>query len=352
MSLPRRFEILDCQWVCSVEKIKMFLLRVAAFPSFHFLVLNTQDLSSQHQELLINFISSRNKSNCVNVHFVQHTETTLDESTSIKYERWSNDRVREIMTNQKDSVQTWLKNHILQGNIFERISVVYTSRCGTGKTRYILEELKKIRDSEPNVRIARISIHEGSSLQSLVQSMLTEFNLSSTSNVVYFSFMVSLESGNTALLDMLNYFFRSLFLTKSVQDLKNDITFHLGCGRWKVFVELPSSSCASQKILQQYVPVLGYCGSPESPPTQFHIDDKARRVCTYLRAYHDGTIDRKFQNYKSNKQIMFVIDKSGSMGTEIGKNKTAQDIAIDNAVDIFNSHVETGDVSTFNCIAE
>ena len=65
---------------------------------------------------------------------------------------------------------------------------------------------------------------------------------------------------------------------------------------------------------------------------------------TSRRAYTDGTINWKFQHEHVRKQLMFVIDISGSMGVNVGPHKTALDVAIDNTVEIIRSHVQVDDI--------
>ena len=332
-------------WIRSIAKLRSFLRRVAKFSTSYFVLLNVQELPSEHQEVIFNFISRPERADTFNLHCVQLTDTILHASPWIKSKLWRNDKVE---SNSRD-LQKWVTRNVLHSNIFDRITVVSSPMCGTGKTRYILQELSQIRSNDPNTRIATISIHEKSSIESLVESLLTKFDGSNQNNAVFFSFMIRLGPQQKKLMNMLNYFFQSLFLTGSVHDPQNEVTFYLGVGRWTVFVELEgvdgTRSDSTDKSLTQYIPILGYCSSFESPPHQYQVDDKAQRVSTYLRAYDNGTIDRKFDSSSSKKQLMFVIDKSGSMASMMGTNTTALDIAIDNAVEIFNSHVKVDDVS-------
>ena len=98
------------------------------------------------------------------------------------------------------------------------------------------------------------------------------------------------------------------------------------------------------------MPILACCATFEGPNEEYDIDEKARRVCTYLRAYDNGTIDRKFNSIPTKKQLLFVIDKSGSMGQQMGNGKSALDVAIDNAIRIVDSHLQTEDVSFYSFV--
>ena len=118
---------------------------------------------------------------------------------------------------------------------------------------------------------------------------------------------------------MLNYVFYSLLMTRSVYDSSSKQSFHLGKRRWDFFVELqaflsPTNDLQreTRKKLSQFIPILAHCSSIRESLPLFEIDEETRRVCTYLRAYDNGTIDRKFQKHEP-KQVIFVVDESGSM---------------------------------------
>ncbi len=323
--------------------LQLFLKRIEAFPSSQFIMLNTEELCSEHQEVMFNFISTPEKADKFNLHCIQKENTILQASPWVKKKLLTNKEVQKRNNQIRDEVVKWLKEYVLESSRFEQVSVVTTLRCGTGKTKYILEQLSK----NPSAQTATISIHNKTTLGKIVETLSREFSNPCDSNSVHFSFMVPLGQ-NEELMDMLNYFFQSFFLMGCVQDPQNAVTFHLGVGQWKVFIELAQEAGDSNnpvELLSEYIPILAHCSSIESPPKEFCIDEKARRVSTYLRAYNDGTIDRKFESRPSKKQLMFVIDKSGSMEAAMGDGKHALDVAIDNAIAIFNSHMQVDDVS-------
>lgn len=102
--------------------------------------------------------------------------------------------------------------------------------------------------------------------------------------------------------------------------------------------------------LRDHVPILSYCGLHVlQPPSEFSIDEKARRVATYLRAYDDGSIDRKFNSTPANKSIFFVLDKSGSMNSIID-SRTSFQAASESMLSVFNSHIRVMDVSWFSLL--
>ena len=334
-------------WINGIEKLKVFLRRAAKFPSSKFLVLNVQELPSEHQELIVDFLSRPESIKSYNMNCVQLSETILHASPWVENIIWENNKIHETLKSSKEKVQEWLKGHVSTNNVFERITVVASLDCGTGKTRYIDQELTRISQHDHCTQVGRISVHEGTTLKGLIRDLVEKFTDSRPSNALYFALMVPLGSKHSELMSMLNYFFQSLLLTRSVYDHNNKNAFNIDSGKWTIFIEIVGNGCRDctdvMDLLHQYIPILAYCCTFATPAEKFQVDEKTRRVCTYLRAFHDGTINRKFQVQR--KQLMFVIDKSGSMSQMIKDGKNALDVAVDNAIEIFNSHVQIDDVS-------
>ena len=96
--------------------------------------------------------------------------------------------------------------------------------------------------------------------------------------------------------------------------------------------------------VQRHIPVLAYFAKFETPPNLYDVDDETKSVCTYLRAFRNGTINRKFKYAK--KQMVFLLDKSGNMKFSYENGTITMDWAIVNALEIFDSHIRNDDVSS------
>ena len=309
--------------------LTLFLQRVSLFPSYTFVLLNVQNLSGDQQETVANFMSDLAIiGKQINFHCFQLSDTILHVSPWVDPIVWNERKL------QQKSFSS-LRQDVVSGSFFEDIVLVATPSSGTGKSRFIRNELEAIQKLEQNnMDIITICIHEGSDLHSLVMSLRTCPSHKLCKVGVYFSFMIPLEGASKDKLAMLNHFFNHLLLTRSVCDPTSGETFVMGWSKWNIFVELQES----EDTLEFFIPILKHCSRSQSPPKEFQVDDKAKRVCMYLRAFKDGTINRKFEPVRK-KQLLLVIDESGSMqGWPI---KTA----IHNAIKIFDSHVHIGDVS-------
>jgi hypothetical protein len=138
----------------------------------------------------------------------------------------------------------------------------------------------------------------------------------------------------------MNHFLFSLLVLKNLSGEDFTSTFSLAAATWCIYIELPSSDgyqYSPEQWLWTHFPVIAACGKFTSPRPEFAIDSEARRVCTYLRAFEDGTINRKFEE-GANKRMVLVLDCSGSM------EDVPFQTAVRNAADIFDSHVVDGDV--------
>lgn len=340
--LPQRFEVYDCKFHYSSEKLKTFLRRVDAFPKACFFIFNVHCLHSEEQESIFNFISRPDK-NC-NLHCVQSMETMLHACPWVESMIWDDEKVQAETCN----FDRWATAHVRNNDLFQSISIVSSPQSGSGKTKSILEALDKIKHDDANAQVTRIVIHEGSTVKSIVENMCSKFQDEGKLKAVYFALMTPLDSDNERLREVLNYVFESLLLTRAICDPENQKTFYAGTGKWRIFLETVSHQNEVTASLKDdmiaKIPILAFCADFLEPRKDYVIDEKARRVCTYLRAFENGTIDRKFNSLALKKQLMFVIDKSGSMQTQMGNGKTALDVAIDNAIGILESHVQVDDI--------
>ncbi len=342
--MPESFEVLDGAFTSSLEELMWFLERVKTFPDSIFMLTNIQELPGNYQEALVNFMSHPGAaSRGLNLHCVQFSDTMLHSSPWVEEIIWDDKKLKEVMSSSNS-----FKPPSLDRFNIRTLSVITSSSSGAGKTRFIkgrLEE-KKLNDSVVNT--FTISIHEGTTLDSLVQSLREYHSHESIENAVHFSFMMPVDKCDRKLRKMLNHFFNHLLLFRSVRSPTTGDVFIMGWSKWHIYVEIPSigkeSNLANDtsKILRCCIPVLSICATIEVPPKHFDIDDESRRVCTYLRAFSDGTINRKFDR-NANKTLMFVIDDSGSMGLTLDDGLCPFEIAIANALKIFDTHVQIGD---------
>jgi len=355
--LPKQYEVLDGSYPCSRQKIKLFLERIIHFPSGLFIILNSHKLSGDVQEKVLSFLSHQDiVSKQIRLHFIQCKPTLLHASPWVQRRDWDNGSLQKISSTSSNN---WLKEAVLDHSHIDSITVVASEKCGTGKTRMIREKLSKLQD-ENEYQVGAINIHECTTLTALVTALARKFPLPKNNNSVYFSLtcMDADSLGSTDWTEVVNQFFTSLLVLRNVHDPSSGISFYLGAGHWDVIIELQMVSTEKQNHslcpegwLRQFVPVLYYCGKIEKPNSSYFIHSEAYRVCTYLRAYKDGTINRKFEPYFS-KRIIFVLDESGSMQFAIGNGKNALDVATDNALGIFDSHIQVNDmigVVTFSC---
>jgi hypothetical protein len=202
-----------------------------------------------------------------------------------------------------------------------------------------------------NVEVAKVTINERTSITSLTEDLIKNFSDGGGPKAIHFNLAHlpnGIDEGTTnSLVAALNHFFLSLLVLRFVRSSRSAESFHLGESLWDIYVELPNNDDSSTrdsvaKWLRQNLPILSLCGTFRTPPARFAIDDVSRRVALYLRAYDDGTINRKFESVQ-HRRILFILDKSSSMRALMGSSN-ALGVATDNALRIFDSHIGIGDV--------
>jgi len=344
--LPESFEVFDGLVDCTSDKLSVFLERVKVFRSSTFVVLNVESLDGKLLENLLSFLSNPGiAQDGICLHLLQQEGSMLHTAPWVRGVRW------ELDDYHNDHNAGW-KNLILDGIHMNEVSVVWSPQSGAGKTRYIQEKFGEGVRRDRNGESAKVTIHERTSVKSLTQALATKFSQSTGTKSVHLN-LTSLSAGageqSSRWADCLNHFFFSLLVLRFVRDSDSARSFHLGESKWRIYIEFPNSdgfdSTRESVVgwLQKHVPAVLLCANLVAPPTHLIIDEETRRVCTYLRAYDDGTIDRKFET-PQHRRIVLVLDKSGSMEINLG-NSSALSVATDNALGIFDTHVGVGDVS-------
>jgi hypothetical protein len=280
----------------------LFLDRVIAFPSCKFVVINTEKLESKILETLLSFLSDRrNASLGISFHCVQRGDTLIHTAPWIEGKSWDSESLS--MTDA-----TW------RTCVLENISVrvVASPHCGTGKTRLIRNALKSFEALGGDRQVASVVVHEKSCIASLVEALKRKFRGTSSRRALHVSlaFLPSREKQNQKWLIEMNHFFFSLLVLRTVFDPTAATSFSLAGDEWTLLVEMPVGSLdeTAEEWLTRNIPILAACASFEAPSCHYEIDHAARRVCTYLRAFATGTINRKFDsNAKKTNRSCFGL---------------------------------------------
>lgn len=311
------------------------------FLSCRFTILNTEKLDSKTLEKLLSFLSDNEVASLgINLHCVQRGDTLIHTAPWISGESWDNGKVVSNISVGCDSA--WTAKALKSATITE-IVVVSSPSCGSGKTRFIRDTMKRFSSRSDGGQVAAITVHEKTSMATLIEALKSKFSGFVGERALHISFAVlpANTRQNMEWLHEMNHFFFSLIVLRSVYDPKSASSFSLFGGKWSFFIELPTNvgvEMESEHWLTKNIPTVASCCEFQGPSGVFVVDKEARRVCTYLRAFATGTINRKFDG-GAKKRIVLVIDCSGSM------DGAPFEAAVANAVSIFDSHVVEGDVS-------
>ena len=315
----------------------LFLLRAKQFTSQTFVIVKAEELRGKHLEAVIRFLSNHdNKLLGVRLHCVQCKSSSLQPSAWVESKRWEESAL--------ESVASAWKHLIVDGTRVETACIVTSESSGTGKTAWI--RMQKRSEGQ----VGSITIHERSTPDKLADDLMSKFTEEAGEKFVHFSFTYLPKPSSNASsqwLESMNQFFFSLLVLGTIYSHVSSRSLHSYKAKWNIYIELPAGIITDVAIpnwLRVYLPILSLSCELESPPHDFMIDEDTRRVCTYLRAYENGTIDRKYEK-RCRKCILFVIDRSGSMGLDAGHGESRLAIATNCALRIFDSHLQDDDVS-------
>jgi len=303
-------------------------------------ILNADMLTGSLPEKLVSFLSNREVVvSGMRLHCIQRRPSLLHSGPWVEGSNWDYDSLQAELLGAGVYKEPWV-NLLVSPYSVDEVSVFWTPSSGTGKTRSIENRLDELLRQEDATEVDTIVIHEQSSALSLIEDMQIKFSSGDGGRAVHFSFscMPERNAGTIPWLESINRFFSSLLLLGSAHELISGSSFHLVGRRWKFFVELPARPGVSgEEWLRHNIPTISFCGSLRAPLNEFIVDVETRRVCTYLRALSDGTINRKFEAAAHGRQIIFILDWSGSM------TGAPLNAAIENALRLFDSHVHIGD---------
>lgn len=341
---PESFQYLDASCIRSSNHVSMFLERVRAFPEYIFVITHVERLGASEQELIATFIAKHAKSvDTIRLHCIQSKDTVLYASPGVSISAWDDSLLAE------NCPISWLHDCIASKGHVTDTTIVFSDAPCYGKTRYIRKKLEEARVT--GAQTGSIYIHEDFTLAKAVEQLRNKFGEGGSKKSIHLAFSWSCDcKPNDEFLLAVNHFFNSFLLFGNVYDPTCGNSFYGSSHEWDVFVEMNICAGGEEAVhswLREHVPILSYCSSrTQQPPCDFDIDEKARRVALYLRAYDDGSIDRKFNSTPANKSIVFVLDKSGSMQIDVGGRSRFQ-VASESMLSLFNSHIQVMDVSRF-----
>lgn len=339
--LPESFEVLDGRLPWSSQDLDIFLSRVPEFTNHNFVIFHVESLSSL--ETILHFLSRNGEvSGDISLHLLQTKSTPLPAFPWIDYHLWDESKVKESVESHNESSQNESIQELhVKCEGWIKSSMVFTSPSATGKSRYIRSKMNSL---DSGTTLDSIHLNEAFSLRVFLEFMHDRFKRDKCTNSRALHFVVSLsphmDAARKSLIFSINSLFLAFLYIGLIYDPTSGKSFNLRSSFWQIFIEFEEGCFGGRDPhiwLKQNMPVILQSCTVVEPPKLLDIDKVTRRVCTYLRAFDDGTINRKF--LPTRKRILFVLDESGSM------NGAYINAAVDNMINLFKSHVQVGDVS-------
>ena len=195
----------------------------------------------------------------------------------------------------------WVETRVLHQRHIEKIEVV-CGPCGSGKTRYIRSRLDAYQ--RQGCQVSSVYIHEDFAVGQAVTQISACYDVSvKGQRVLHVAISDNALDEKLAKL-VINSFFNAFLIDQVIYDtVSGQCAYVAAAHSWVVFVEVTGQDdqIGCKDWLKQNLPILAHSSDIRLPPSDFIVDDETRRVCTYLRAYDDGTIDAQFDPTPRNK---------------------------------------------------
>ena len=328
--LPESFELLWCSSSTSQRTLEAFLDRVQHHGERCFTLLQVEVLQpTVQQALLRHLLACRDAAAVTNLHCVQLTrEDKQNESTALQAAAWITHHKTSLEKMTREKTMRCLRPWCVDGQDIASITYV-TGPSGSGKTHWMRGRVREWNEQRQAFCI--MSITEAFSFETATRQLHTAVTekgpvkLGLCFHINLGKFRAQERHTWDALMSLINRFFFSLVVLRSVEDSSGFVfTVPPGCG-WEIVVEIPDraghldepATTELDEALWRELPVLACMGQQQSPPAKFEINDDARLVCTYLKALRDERIDAVYGGSggpSGPKDIMIVLDASDSMG--------------------------------------
>ncbi|CAF3814466.1 unnamed protein product, partial [Rotaria sp. Silwood1] len=291
--LPASYQILWCSNTTE-QDIHLFFSRIRTFTSLTFAILDIDKMHHRLREILLieQDLLTREQGVHGLVFYFSCELTTARKGL----------REFHIPAKYKDTNQSY--QHLM--NLFNQqhisppnIQSIY-GKAGIGKTHRINKEYKTGDTS-------CFSINDKLNLSLLISSFLSfNSNVSNHSPSIFFNISVH------APFELLNRTLFSLFICGSLIDPSSGLIFSLPYTEaWKFIIEVPYSDLSQVSVLEnfnQILPILSII----SPLTleevtdenyKLSINEEEELVARFLKAFHNGTIDRMVERTKIGEDI-------------------------------------------------
>ncbi|CAF4843259.1 unnamed protein product, partial [Rotaria sp. Silwood1] len=281
--LPIASQILWCSEI-NEDDIHLFFSRIRTFSNMIFAIVDIDKMHSRLREVVLNeqdlLTNSREPHGIV--YYFSRELTTYRRGLKFFHVPSAYRNAGQIHTNLNKLFQR-------TNRIPPKIHII-CGKEGTGKTH-------RIKTQYMNENTLCFSINDKLSLSSLISAFLSyDSTISDNCPLVYINISIH------APFDELNRTLFSLLVCGTLTDPTSGLTFALSSTKtWTFFVEIPYSGKHQMEIkenLNYLLPILSIIGQSSieivtDEDYQLHIGEEEELVARFLKAYSNGTIDRR-----------------------------------------------------------
>lgn len=342
-----------CSRRTRLSELNLFLQRASRLSRRAFAIVHVDALPSAGQDALLSFLLDRRRDGQqIRPHCIVDGPSLLQPAPWIHTTQWGANSQKSSTLLPHSRVAALYKAGVVDQSCIRSVRVFTSLAPGAGKTHAARKEIARLGCDSLTICLSE-AFDAAAVGRLLMQHEERQRAAGAAVSAIFFQIQVGFFETLDELalvLQPIAAFLYEVLVLRLVGGSEDGLPYPVPADAgWHVLVEVPSlighaADAAHVDQADWYatraLPLLWLVGHGDivEPPDEFEIGDEARRVAKYLRAYNDGTINRKFgDGAPVAKHIVMVLDVSGSMkGAKLAA-------AVDSMLGIIDSHFRHGD---------
>eukprot|EP01040_Poterioochromonas_malhamensis_P005804 gene5804-6244_t len=313
---PMAVQLLWCYFNVTSNDLKEFLNRALSFPQMNFTLVRFDLLSLSQQQMVLKFMLEHHE--LKNLHCIENGNSVLQSASWMPVIN-AEDHLGDF--DYLSKIKDWTKSN--QNNL------CFHGPAGSGKTFHLRKWMHQSRAQGFVAHL--ISITEQFDWKRILQSIYNAF-VSGEKVLLAFQINIGKFRDNDGeikqwkrLVESINVLFFHLLVIRGFSFLNSEIIFNIPLtANCLIGLEFPDLAAHVEgpigledlfSFISREVPVVSTTFQfQDASSFALELSSEAIHVCKYLKAFDNGSIDKLYSHEGGEKDVMIVLDISGSMG--------------------------------------